>query len=361
MSLSSTKPARKWPVAVLGATGAVGQTFIRLLQDHPWFQVAEVAASERSAGKSYAEATRWIEGNLPADVAALTVTACEPSAVQSKIVFSALDSGVAGEVEAAFAKSGALVLSNAKNYRMESDVPLVIPEVNAPHLALLAHQRASRGFAAGGGIVTNANCAATVATMALAPLHQAFGLDKVFLTTMQAISGAGYPGVPSLDILGNVIPYIGDEEPKLEREMHKMLGTVAPSSITYAEFAVSAAANRVATENGHLVCLSVGLKNKATVDEALAALRAWRGCAEAQGLPSSPAEPLVVTDAQDRPQTRRDVGAGRGMTVTVGRVRQDPILDIKLVALGHNTVRGAAGGSILNAEVLAAQGAFDAA
>ncbi|MCC6931187.1 MAG: aspartate-semialdehyde dehydrogenase [Gemmatimonadaceae bacterium] len=361
MAQSSTMPARKWPVAVLGATGAVGQTFIRLLQGHPWFYVAEVAASERSAGKSYAEATRWIEGTMPTDVAALTVRNCDASEVSSRIVFSALDSNVAGEVEGAFARSGALVLSNAKNYRMEADVPLVIPEVNASHLALLPVQRRNRGFAPTGGIVTNANCAATMATMALAPLHEAFGLDKVFATTMQAISGAGYPGVPSLDILGNVIPYIGDEEPKIEREMNKMLGRFSGQGVDVAPFTVSAHANRVATENGHMVCLSVSFLKKATADEALAALRAWRGEAVVHGLPSAPTFPLVVTDAADRPQTRRDVGAGRGMTVTVGRVRPDPIFDVKLVALGHNTIRGAAGGSILNAEVLAAQGAFDTA
>ncbi len=361
MSQTSTKPARKWPVAVLGATGAVGQTFIRLLQGHPWFTIAEVAASERSAGKSYADATKWIEGAMPADVAALTVKNCDPSEVSSRIVFSALDSNVAGEVEGAFARAGALVLSNAKNYRMEADVPLVIPEVNASHLALLAVQRRQRGFAPGGGIVTNANCAATVAAMALAPLHEAFGLDKVFVTTMQAISGAGYPGVPSLDILGNVIPYIGDEEPKIEREMNKMLGALKGEAIEDAPFAVSAHANRVATENGHMVCLSMAFARRVSAEEALQALRAWRGAPEVHGLPSAPELPLVVTDAIDRPQTRRDVGAGRGMTVTVGRVRQDPILDIKLVALGHNTIRGAAGGSILNAEVLAAQGAFDPA
>lgn len=358
---SFVKPAERYPVAVLGATGAVGQTFIRLLQGHPWFVVAQVAASDRSAGKSYAEATRWIEGTMPDDVAALTVTRCDPADVRARIVFSALDASVAGEVELAFARSGALVLSNAKNYRMEADVPLVIPEVNAAHLALLGRQREGRGFAPGGGIVTNANCAATVATMALAPLHQAFGLEKLFVTTMQSISGAGYPGVPSLDILGNVIPYIGDEEPKIEREMQKMLGSFSGGALAPADFAVSAHANRVATENGHLECLSIGFRRRVSVDEALDALRAWRGAPEAQGLPSSPSHPLVVTDAPDRPQTRRDVGAGRGMTVTVGRVRADPILDIKLVALGHNTIRGAAGGSILNAEVLAAQGAFDRA
>ncbi|MCC6773313.1 MAG: aspartate-semialdehyde dehydrogenase, partial [Gemmatimonadaceae bacterium] len=239
--------------------------------------------------------------------------------------------------------------------------PLVIPEVNAPHLALLAHQRRARGLAAGGGIVTNANCAATVAALALAPLHEAFGLDKVFVTTMQAISGAGYPGVPSLDILGNVIPYIGDEEPKIEREMHKTLGQLTETSITPADFAVSVQANRVPTENGHLICLSIGFRRRVTADEAAVTLRSWQGCEAARGLPSSPEHPIVVTDAADRPQTRRDVMLGRGMTVTVGRIRPDPILDVKLVALGHNTIRGAAGGSILNAEVLAAQGAFDRA
>ncbi|MEO7965032.1 MAG: aspartate-semialdehyde dehydrogenase [Gemmatimonadaceae bacterium] len=356
--MSSNPKATRWPVAVLGATGAVGQTFIRLLQGHPWFQITEVAASERSAGKSSAEATRWIEGTMPDDIAGLTVVPCDPSAVSAKVVFSALDSNVAGEVEGAFASAGRFVLSNAKNYRMEADVPLVIPEVNAPHLKLIAHQRRVRGW--NGAVVTNANCAATVATVALAPLHQAFGVAKLVVVTMQSISGAGYPGVPSLDILGNVIPYIGDEEPKLEREMNKMLGVVGEEGITHAPFAVSAHTNRVATENGHLVCLSIGFERRVSPEEAVAALKAWRGCADARGLPSSPELPLVYTEAADRPQTRRDVGAGRGMTVTVGRVRRDPIFDIKLVALGHNTIRGAAGGSILNAELLASQGAFDA-
>jgi aspartate-semialdehyde dehydrogenase len=359
MTASAFRPADRIPVAILGATGAVGQTFIRLLQGHPWFRIAEVAASERSAGRSYADAARWLEGDLTDDVGQLTVVACDPAHVSSRLVFSALDSGVAGEVEAAFAGAGAFVLSNAKNYRMEPDVPLVIPEVNAPHLALLDAQRAGRGWT--GGVVTNANCAATVATVALAPLHQAFGVTRLFVTTMQAISGAGYPGVPSLDILGNVVPYIADEEPKVEREMNKMLGVARDGAVVPAPFTVSAHCNRVATENGHLNCLSIGFERRVSPDEALAALRAWRGCAEARGLPSSPERPLVVTDAPDRPQTRRDVGAGRGMTVTVGRVREDPLFDIKLVALGHNTVRGAAGGAVLNAELLAARGALGAA
>src|SRR3954465_13989937 len=208
----------KWPVAILGATGAVGQMFVRLLADHPWFEIAELAASERSAGKKYGEATRWLEGaSPPTSIQNRRVIACDPGVVSAPIVFSALDAIVAGEVEMAFAKAGKFVLSNAKNYRMEPDVPLVIPEVNGDHLSLIECQRKRRGWE--GAIVTNANCSATGAAGALAPLHERFGIRQLFLSTMQAVSGAGYPGVPSLDILGNVIPYIADEEPKLEREM----------------------------------------------------------------------------------------------------------------------------------------------
>jgi aspartate-semialdehyde dehydrogenase len=269
-------------------------------------------------------------------------------------VFSALDAAAAGDLEPAFARSGALVLSNAKNFRMDPDVPLVIPEVNASHLALLERQRQSRGWS--GGIVTNANCAATVATVALAPLHEAFGVRQVFAMTMQAVSGAGYPGVPSLDILGNVIPFIGEEEPKIEREIPKMLGCVDGGGLVPAPIRVSAHANRVAVEHGHTVCMSVKLDKSATPEEALAALENWYGDQSVRGLPSAPDRPLLVTDAPDRPQARRDVGTGRGMTVIVGRVRADPQLDIRLVALGHNTIRGAAGGSVLNAELLVATG-----
>lgn len=341
-------------VAILGATGAVGQTFIRLLAGHPWFQVAEVAASDRSAGKRYADVARWIEGDMPPEVAGLTVTTCDPSAVTSPIVFSALDSAVAGEVEGAFAAAGRLVLSNAKNYRMDADVPLVIPEVNADHLALLDVQRARRGWS--GGIVTNANCAATMAAMALAPLHAAFGARRVFVATMQAVSGAGYPGVPSLDILGNVIPFIGDEEPKLEREMQKMLGRFEQGAVVQAPFAVSAHANRVAVENGHTVCLSVEFDRAPTLDEAAQVLRDWRGAGVVRGLPSAPEVPLHFFENDDRPQPRRDALRGHGMTVSVGRLRPDPLFHLKFVAMGHNTIRGAAGGSILNAELLVATG-----
>lgn len=350
--------ADRIPVAVLGATGAVGQTFIRLLSGHPWFVVAEVAASERSVGKTYRDAVQWLDGDLPADVAGLTVQPCDPAAVHSRVVFSALDSAVAGDIEPAFARAGAMVLSNAKNFRMAADVPLVIPEVNASHLALIATQRAARGWP--GGIVTNANCAATVSAMALAPLHEAFGVRRVFVVTMQAVSGAGYPGVPSLDALGNVIPYIADEEPKIERELNKMLGRFADGAITDAPFVVSAQANRVAVEHGHLACLSVELERPAPLERVHQALAGWSGDPVACGLPSSPERPLVVATRPDRPQSRRDVNAGRGMTVTVGRLRPDPLLHVKYVALGHNTIRGAAGGSILNAEVLVRQGVIGA-
>ncbi len=349
----TTAPKQRIPVAVLGATGAVGQTFIRLLADHPWFELAELAASERSAGRTYAEAAKWVgNSEMPRSVRDMTVRLCEPSAIQSPIVFSALDAAVAGDVEVAFARAGRMVLSNAKNFRMEQDVPLVIPEVNADHLALLSTQRTARGWA--GGIVTNANCAAIMATVALAPLHAAFGVKRLFIATMQAVSGAGYPGVPTLDILGNVIPYIGDEEPKIEREIQKMLGRRVDARIEAAPITISAHANRVPVENGHTVCMSVEFEQRADAAAALSALRAWTGDASASGLPSSPERALVVSDMPDRPQPRRDVDAGRGMTVTVGRVREDPLFHVKLVAMGHNTIRGAAGASVLNAELLVA-------
>ena len=296
---------------------------------------------------------------MPSSVSKMQVASCDPSSVSAEIVFSALDSSVAGDVEQAFAQAGKIVLSNAKNFRMEPDVPLVIPEVNANHMGLIAAQRASRGWT--GAIITNANCAATVAAVALAPLHERFGLDLVFLSTMQAISGAGYPGVASLDILGNVIPYIADEEPKLEREMLKLLGRYENGAVSSGAFKVSAQTNRVAVEHGHTVGITASFRERPTTDQALAALREWKGDEATWNLPSRPEHPIVVADAADRPQPRRDVNAGDGMTVTVGRVREDPILDLRMVALGHNTIRGAAGGSVLNAELLAATGMLPAA
>ena len=350
----------RWPVAVLGATGAVGQMFVRLLADHPWFELRELAASERSAGKKYGDVTRWLEGTPPpAAVTSRRVIACDPGVVTAPIVFSALDATVAGEVEAAFAQAGKFVLSNAKNFRMEPDVPLVIPEVNGGHLALIDAQRRKRGWT--GAIVTNANCSATVAVVALAPLHLKFGIKQLFLSTMQAVSGAGYPGVPSLDILGNVIPYIADEEPKLEREMLKLLGRYEDGEIIDAMFKVSAHTNRVPVEHGHTICMTIGFEEKPTPEAAIQVMREWKGFPATEGLPTRPEHLLVVTDAPDRPQPKRDVSAGDGMTVTVGRVRRDAVLDLRMVALGHNTVRGAAGGSVLNAELLAVNGALDSA
>lgn len=357
MTMAADTPppgGKRWPVAILGATGAVGQTFIRLLANHPWFEVAEVAASERSEGKRYSDAARWLEGSMPASVASLTVKSVDAASVSSPIAFSALDSSVAGDVERAFASAGKFVLSNAKNFRMDDDVPLVIPEVNANHLDLLDRQRRERGWS--GAIVTNANCAATVAAVALAPLQERFGIDQLFMMTMQAVSGAGYPGVPSLDILGNVIPYIADEEPKLEREMLKLLGTCRNEAIELANMKVSSHTNRVAVEHGHTVCITASFHERASAEEAREVLRSWKGEAATWNLPSRPAFPLAVTDELNRPQPRRDVNEGGGMTVTVGRIRRDPVLDIRMVAMGHNTIRGAAGGSVLNAELLAATG-----
>ena len=342
------------PVAVLGVTGAVGQTFVRLLAEHPWFELRELAASGRSAGRTYGEAAHWLEGTLSAKTAAATVVACEPSQVRSPIVFSALDSSVAGEIEGAFAAAGHMVLSNARNYRMDADVPLVIPEVNGDHLGLLSTQRARRGWS--GGIVTNANCAATVAALALAPLHERFGLRQLFLTTMQAVSGAGYPGVASLDILGNVIPWIKDEEPKLESELCKLLGRFNDGAIEMAPIAISAQTNRVPVHHGHTVCITAKFEQRPTVEAARAAYGGWTGRGDLGTLPSAPRPPVMLRTEDDRPQPRRDVDTGRGMTVVVGRVREDPILDLRLVALGHNTIRGAAGGSILNAELLYERG-----
>lgn len=345
---------RRIPVAVLGATGAVGQTFVRLLDGHPWFELREVAASARSAGRPYADAVHWLEGTLPTPVAALPVLPCDPALVTAPIVFSALDASVAGEVEVAFAAAGRLVCSNARNHRMVPDVPLLIPEINAPHVAVLDAQRARTGWS--GAIVTNANCAATVAALALAPLHDAFGIRTLFAATLQAVSGAGYPGVASLDILANVIPYIAGEEPKVEEELPKLLGTVGDGVIRPARIVVSAHTNRVPVEHGHTVCLSIGLERSCSVADATAALADWQGCREALALPTRPLHPVVVTGDPARPQPRRDVHAGRGMTVTVGRLRDDPVLDLRLVASGHNTIRGAAGGALLNAELLVASG-----
>jgi aspartate-semialdehyde dehydrogenase len=338
------------PVAVLGATGAVGQRFVALLDGHPWFRVAALAASDRSAGKPYARAVRWfLPEPMPAWAAAMTVTPCEPRQSGARIAFSGLDAAVAGEIEETFARSGAAVVSNARNHRMAPDVPLLIPEINADHLDLIEAQRRRLG---GGYIVTNPNCSTVGLAVSLAPLHRALGVRRAIVTTLQAISGAGYPGIPSLDIQDNVIPHIGGEEEKMESETRKILG----ASGTPAAFAVSAHCNRVQVSDGHTLAVSVETGKKATPEEAADLLGAFRPPILALGLPSLPERVIEVRAEVDRPQPRLDRLAGRGMTVSVGRIRRCPVLDLKYVALVHNTIRGAAGAAILNAELLRAKG-----
>jgi aspartate-semialdehyde dehydrogenase len=349
---------KKIPVAVLGATGMVGQRFIELLQGHPWFELVGLAASDKNNGQQYGQVTRWrlTGSSIPASVAALPVVACKPEALPGvKIVFSALPAEIAGEIEADFAQAGVAVFSNAKNYRMESDVPLVVPEVNAEHIYAIPGQRKKRNWP--GFIVTNANCCATPLVMALKPLQDAFGLRKVMVTTMQAISGAGYPGVPSYDILDNVIPFIGGEEAKLESETQKMLGRWSEGAgYVDASVIVSAHCNRVATREGHLECASVEFGREVKPEEVIEAWESFVGEPQKLHLPSAPKQALIYRGEQDRPQTLLDRDAGKGMTVTLGRLRRDPILQYKFVLLGHNTIRGAAGGSILNAELCVSKG-----
>ncbi len=342
------------PVAILGATGAVGQRFIQLLTDHPWFEIAALAASERSAGRRYADACRWIiTGDPPPSVSEMTVSSLEPT-LPARIVFSALPAGVAHEVEPLFAQAGYVVCSNASAFRYEPDVPLVIPEVNYTHLMLVERQRAERGWP--GFIVTSPNCTTTGIVMPLKPLDAAFGLRKVFAVTMQAVSGAGYPGVPSLDILDNVVPYIGGEEEKIENETRLLLGHIEDGRRIEADIAISSQANRVPVLEGHTVCLSLGFEQRPTVEEAIAALADFCGADVVRELPSAPEHPILVRREPDRPQPRRDRDAEGGMAVTVGRVRECPLLDLRLVSVSHNTLRGAASGSILNAELLVAEG-----
>src|SRR5581483_3060571 len=345
------------PVAVLGATGMVGQRFIELLQGHPWFELVAVAASEKHNGRAYAEATPWrLSGEMPANVAKLPVVACRPEELPGvKIAFSALPGEIAGEIELAFAKAGVAVFSNAKNYRMAADVPLLIPEVDADHIAAIVQQRKQRGWS--GCIVTNANCSATPLVMALKPLQLAFGVRKALVTTLQAISGAGYPGVPSYDIIDNVLPYIGGEEEKLERETRKMLGTWEEGrGFVDAPVVVSAHCNRVPTREGHLECASIELERDASPEEIIAAWENYVPEPQQLKLPSAPEKVLIYRREIDRPQTLRDRDAGNGMTVTLGRLRPCPILSYKFVVLGHNTIRGAAGGSVLNAELCVSKG-----
>ncbi|HIQ00454.1 TPA: aspartate-semialdehyde dehydrogenase [Candidatus Bipolaricaulota bacterium] len=344
----------KIPVGILGATGMVGQWFVKLLAHHPWFEVTALAASARSAGKTYAEATTWvIPGEPPEAVQGMVIEACDPH-LPCRLVFSALPGAEAGPIEEAFAAAGYVVSSNASSHRYDPDVPLLIPEVNPDHLGLIEVQRRRRRWQ--GFIVTCANCSTTQLVLALEPLRRAFGIRAISVVTMQALSGAGYPGVPGLSILGNVIPYIPGEEEKLEREPKKIWGVLQGEEIAEAELAISAHCHRVATRDGHLEAVSVALEREAALEEVIAALEDFRSLPQELELPSAPARPIVVRKEPDRPQPRRDREEGGGMSVVVGRVRACPVLDWKLELLGHNTVRGAAGGAILNAELLLAQG-----
>ena len=346
--------SEKIPVAILGATGTVGQKFVRLLAEHPWFEVVAVAASSSSAGRRYEEVVRWREPiTLPPAIGKLTVRECTPP-LPGRILFSALDAEVAGPIEQAFAGTGAFVVTNARTHRMEQDVPLLIPEVNGDHLALIDCQRESRGWK--GSILANPNCSTAALTLALAPLHRAFGIERLFVSTLQAVSGAGYPGVPSLDIVGNVIPHIGGEEEKIERETRKILGSLSNGAVEPAEFSVSAHTNRVAVIDGHMATVSVGFGQRVHPDAAMQALRDFRGSPQVSKLPSSPNPPIEVEERIDRPQPRLDLDRGGGMAVTVGRVRPCPVLDLRMVVLGHNTIRGAAGQGVQIAELLVADG-----
>jgi len=349
-------------IGILGATGMVGQRFIQLLENHPWFRVTWLAASDRSSGKPYADAVRWkLDTPIPPSVAKLPVSPATPEQNPNgvpEIIFAALDTDIARDLEPQFAAAGCAVISNSSAFRMQVDVPLVIPEVNADHLALIPQQNwnASRtGTQKRGYIVTNPNCSAIGLVLALKPLAERFGLRSVFVSTMQAVSGAGYPGVASLDILGNVVPFIRNEEEKLEAETRRLLGKLEHSQVTPLDARVSAHCNRVAVEDGHTESVSIELASKPTREEILAAWREFQPL-RASNLPTAPEQPVEYNPAEDRPQPRLDRMRGRGMAATVGRLRPCSLLDWKFTVLSHNTIRGAAGAALLNAELLASQG-----
>jgi aspartate-semialdehyde dehydrogenase len=345
---------KKIPVGILGATGVVGQRFIQMLENHPWFEAAWLAASDRSEGKVYAEVARWrLKTPIPAAVAKMRVSPATPDGAP-KVIFAALDSAIAAELEPRFADAGCAVVSNSSALRMNEDVPLVIPEVNAGHIKLINVQSWRKKN--GGYVVTNPNCSAIGLVLALAPIHQRFGLETVMAVTMQAVSGAGYPGVASLDILGNVIPFIKNEEEKMEEETKKLLGRVNGSRIIPGDFAMSAQCNRVAVEDGHTEAISISLKKKAKSEEMIHTWNAYRAEPQELKLPSAPERPVVYLQAADRPQPRFDVDMGAGMTTAVGRLRPCGVLDWKFTVLSHNTIRGAAGAALLNAELLKAKG-----
>jgi aspartate-semialdehyde dehydrogenase len=345
---------RKRRVGLLGATGLVGQRLIHMLREHPYFEVTALAASDRSEGKPFAEACSWkLPFEMPAAVSAIKVQPCQPP-LDCDFVLASLPSDIALDSEQAFAKAGYPVISNSSAYRMHDDVPLIVPEVNPDHLDLLPAQKRNRGYDRG-FIVTNPNCSAIALVLALAPLHQRFGLEAVIVTTMQAISGAGYPGVASIDITDNVIPYIGTEDEKLEAEPKKILGKLTEHGIESAPFKVSAQCNRVNVQDGHLESVRVKLSRAASLDEVRDAFAGFRGLPQELRLPTAPERPVIVRAESDRPQPRLDRDAENGMATVVGRLAKDSVLDFRFLVLGHNTVRGAAGAAILNAELLAAR------
>jgi len=350
----------KYPVGILGATGMVGQRYIQLLEAHPWFEVAWLAASDRSSGKAYGEAAKWrLDTPLPERIARMVVSPAEPEGAP-RIIFASVDAGIARELEPKFAAAGCAVISNSSAFRMAPSVPLVLPEVNADHLEMIEEQ--SWRKESGGFIVTNSNCSAMGLVLALKPIEVRFGIEQIFVTTMQAVSGAGYPGVASMDILDNVIPFIGGEEEKMEAETVKLLGRLEGRAVTPLDAKVTAHCNRVAVVDGHTECVSMKLGNKLgrapTRDDILAAWEEFKPLT-GKDLPFAPQQPIEWRDENDRPQPRLDRNRGRGMTVTVGRLRPCNVLDWKFVLLSHNTVRGAAGATILNAEMLASLGKLE--
>jgi len=346
----------KIEVGVLGATGMVGQEFIARLSGHPWFRVNWIGASERSAGKAYRDATAWrLAVERPDWVEGMKVGTAAPG-LAPKLLFSGLDASVAGMVEESFAQAGHVVVSNARNHRMDPLVPLVIPEVNSDHLGLLSRQGEVKGWT--GRIVTNPNCSTVVLAMVLAPLRR-FGLDKAVVSTLQAISGGGYPGVASLDVVGNVIPFISGEESKIETETQKILGRVVDGEVKQHPLLVSAGTTRVPVINGHTELVSVSLPSGPSCNEVVASISDFRGVPQELDLPSAPSQPLRYMESEERPQPRLDAGFGRGMVVSVGRFRRCPVMGYKFVAMGHNTIRGAAGVAVLNAELLKAKGFLD--
>ena len=354
-------PERTIPVAVLGATGQVGQRFLTLLAEHPWFTVTRITASPRSAGKRYADAVRWtMTTPIPDAVRDLVIGETEPAAIDGcRIAFSALDSDAADAAESRFADAGFAVVSNAKSHRMDPNVPLVVPEVNPDHLALVRQQR-SASRRAGGMILTNPNCSTIGLTMALKPLDDAFGIEQVHAVTLQALSGAGIPGVPSLAAVDNVVPYIGGEESKLETEPQKILGRFTGDAIAPHPVVVSASCNRVPVIDGHMVCASVKLARPFDLDAVRNAWSTFAARPQILGLPSAPAQPIIVLDQDDAPQPRLHRDLGGGMSASVGRLRPCPLLDIRFVTLSHNTLRGAAGGALLVGELAVAEGIIGA-